>query len=102
MASVVAKICSGLLVQKQMIIPEMRTRDVPMEVLRFHVKREHVRKQDIKRARDIADGIHLKIGRGIERRHAPRFHIGTHCLLLFDRALYRAHSLMKASRFALT
>jgi len=35
----------ALIVQQQMIVAEMRTRHVPMEVLGFHVEGEHVRKE---------------------------------------------------------
>ena len=41
----------GLLVKQQMIVAEMWTGDVPMEVLGFQVQREHVRQQDVQRCR---------------------------------------------------
>src|SRR6266849_7349925 len=42
----------GLLVQEKMIIAEVRTRHVPMEVLRLHVEREYVGKQHVERGGD--------------------------------------------------
>src|ERR671922_2396154 len=37
----------GLLVQEKMIVAEMRTRHVPVEVFRFQVEREHISDKDV-------------------------------------------------------
>src|SRR5712671_5403465 len=50
-----------------MIIAEMRTRHVPMKVLRLQIQREHVGEQDIQRARNIPHGIRLQVAWGVER-----------------------------------
>src|SRR6266853_5614471 len=40
-----------------MIVPKMRTRHVPVKVLRLQIQSEHVGKQDIQRARKIPHGM---------------------------------------------
>ena len=42
---------------------KVRTGDVPVEVLRFEVKREHVGEQDVERARDIFDRVGFQVSR---------------------------------------
>src|SRR5215831_18966499 len=39
-----------LFVKKQVIVAKMRTRHVPMKVLRFHIERKHIGEQDCERA----------------------------------------------------
>ena len=41
---------AGLLVQQQMIVPEVRSGRIPVEILGLQIKREDVSKQKIKRA----------------------------------------------------
>jgi hypothetical protein len=53
----------ALLVQHQMVVAKARTGDVPVEVLRFEVKREHVGEQDVERARDIFDRVGFQVSR---------------------------------------
>src|ERR1700722_20097556 len=50
-----------------MIVAKMRTRHVPMKVLRFHVQCEHVRQQDIQRAGYVPDSIRTEVCRCFER-----------------------------------
>ena len=40
--SMLARMLLGLLVEQQMIVAEMRTADVPVEVLGLHIEREGV------------------------------------------------------------
>ena len=47
----------ALLVQHQMVVAEMRPRDVPMKIFGFQIKRKHVRKQHVERAGEVADGV---------------------------------------------
>src|SRR5690242_21636662 len=55
-----------LFVQQQMIIAEMRSAHMPMEVLGFQVQHEYVRKDPVQRTRDVLGCLGLQIGRGIE------------------------------------
>ena len=55
-----------------MIVAEMRTGHVPMEVLRFQIKREHVREDHVERAGDIQHGGRLQVGRRAKRSDAHR------------------------------
>ena len=57
----------GLLVQQQMVVPEMRPRDVPVEVLRFQIEAEHIRQQNVERASDLPNGIRLHASRRVGR-----------------------------------
>src|SRR3981189_2970696 len=56
----------ALLVEQQVVIAEMRTADVPMEILGLEVEREGVRQQPVERLRELADGVGRQVGRGIE------------------------------------
>src|SRR6516165_7463437 len=60
----------GLLVEQQMIVAEMRTADMPMEILGLEIKRKRIRKQGVERTRDIAARIRAEIGWCLERRLA--------------------------------
>jgi len=60
-----------LFIEEQVVAPEMRTADVPMEVLGLHIDRERVGKQSVERRRDAAHGLVGKIGRRVERRGDP-------------------------------
>src|SRR5205807_1412195 len=60
----------ALLVQEKMIVAEVRTRHMPMEVLRFQVEREHIREQGIERPGNVAHSIGREISRRRERRFA--------------------------------
>ena len=62
-SSVVAKYSLALLVQHQMVIAEMRARDVPVEVLSFDVQREHIGEQYVERARNILDRVSFQVSR---------------------------------------
>src|SRR5258707_14189487 len=57
-----------------MIVAKMRTRHVPMKVLRLQIQSEHVGEQDIQRARKIPHGIRLQVAWRVERS-GPRFGI---------------------------
>ena len=59
-----------------MIIAEMRSAHVPMEVLGLHVERKRVGDQRIERGRNLAHGVGRKIGRCVEpRRRGARFEL---------------------------
>src|SRR5262249_5859071 len=62
----------ALLVEEQMIVAEVGTGDVPMEILGLQVKRKHIREQDIERARDLRHGVGAQVGRRIERSDSQR------------------------------
>ena len=68
----------GLLVEHQMIVAEMRSADVPVEVLGLQIKREHIGEQRVERAGDIAAGIVAEIGGGLERRLAAVLYVLIH------------------------
>ena len=53
-SSVVAKICSDLLVEQQMVIAEMRAADVPVEILGLQVERKRVGQDLIELGRNFA------------------------------------------------
>src|SRR6266436_8178523 len=55
-----------VLVEQKMIVAKMRTRHVPMKVLRFQIQGEHVGEQDIQRARDILHCIRLEVASCVE------------------------------------
>src|SRR3981189_3207941 len=56
----------ALLVEQQVVIAEMRTADVPMEILGLEVEREGVRQQPVERLGELADGGGGQAGRGVE------------------------------------
>jgi hypothetical protein len=74
----------GLLVEQQVVIPEMRTRHMPMEVLRLDVQGEKIGQQRGQRSRKVARRVGRQICRRAERRCPAGFEIdvvhGT-CLL---------------------
>src|SRR5437879_3710178 len=79
-----------LFVQQQMIIAEMRSAHMPMEVFGFQVQHEYVREDRVQRTRDVLSCLGLQIGRGIEWGHLLKsqvvllrvrcFHIRPSCL----------------------
>src|SRR5258707_5243847 len=74
-----------------MIVAKMRTRHVPMKVLRLQIQSEHVGEQDIQRARKIPHGIRLQVAWRVERS-GPRFGISNsnlHFLSPFVSLIYR-------------
>src|SRR5262249_51871422 len=71
-----------MLVQEEMIISEMRSGYVAVEIFRFKVEGEHIREQDVECVRDVSHGIRFKVGRRLERRPSPRFCVGNHRFLL--------------------
>jgi hypothetical protein len=60
----------ALLVEQEVIIAEMRSAHMPMEVLGLEIEREHVGEQRIERSGDVAAGIVAEVGRRDERRLA--------------------------------
>jgi len=66
-SSVEAKICSELLIEEQMIIAEVRTADVPVEVLGFQVERERGGQDFIELGRNFTDRVGGQIGRSVSR-----------------------------------
>src|SRR5580693_4603742 len=77
----------GLFVKKQMIIAEMATAHMPMEILRFQIKRKHIGKQTAEIAGDFFDTVTRKIGRRLEI--ADSVLAGTNCLLAHCSLLLR-------------
>src|SRR6478672_3646963 len=65
MSSVMVKI-----VEQEMIVAEMRSADMPVEVLGLHVEREHVGEQRIQRTDDVLARIVAQIGGGGDGRLA--------------------------------
>jgi hypothetical protein len=61
----------GLLVEKKMVVAEMRSGDVPVEVLRLQVEREVVRQQRIQRSRDVAGRFLAQAGGCVQLGGAP-------------------------------
>jgi starvation-inducible DNA-binding protein len=70
----------GLFVEHQVIVAEVRTADVPMEVLGLHEKREGIGQNSIQRIRDGFGGVALEVGRRLQ----PLRRLGSHgkCPLL--------------------
>src|SRR5579862_4397162 len=77
----------GLFVKKQMIIAEMATAHMPMEVLRFQIKRKHIGKQTAEIAGDFLDPVTSEIGRRLEI--ADSGPAGTNCLVAHCSLLLR-------------
>src|SRR5580692_1870776 len=77
----------GLFVKKQMIIAEMATAHMPMEVLRFQIKRKHIGKQTAEIAGDFLDTVTNKIGRRLEIADSGL--AGNNCLLAHCSLLLR-------------
>jgi hypothetical protein len=63
----------GLLVQHQMVVAEVRTGDVPVEILGLDIEREKVGQQRRERAREVPDRIGIQVRRRGERGLAVRF-----------------------------
>src|SRR5437867_9996405 len=61
----------GALIEEQMVIAEMRTAHVPMEIFCFHIKREHIRENGIHRCADILNRRMREIGSRLQRRIPP-------------------------------
>jgi hypothetical protein len=73
----------GLLIEHQMIVAEVWTRDVPMKILRLHVERKHIGQKRIEGAGDVADGVGAETGRRTERRGGPAVRgLGAHATSL--------------------
>jgi hypothetical protein len=68
----------SLLVEEEVVIAEVRTRDVPMKVLGLEIEREHVGKKLIERCGDVAPGVGAKVGRGLQRRRAALLDVPVH------------------------
>ena len=62
----------ALVIEQQVIVAKVRTRDVPVEVLGLEIEGEHVGEQAVERARDVADGLRGQTGRGVQRRRTAR------------------------------
>src|SRR5207245_10612055 len=82
----------AVLVEEQVIVAEMRAGHMPMEVLGLEIKREHVREQEIERARNFRHGVGAQVGRRIEPGEAQgcRFVCFGHFYLLLMQRLGRA------------
>ena len=63
----------GLLVKHQMVVAEMRARNMPMEILRLQVEVKHIRKQNVECAGEIAHGFRFQIRRSFEWSYAQCF-----------------------------
>ena len=69
----------GLFVKEEMIIAEMATAHMPMEILRFQIKRKHIGKKTAEIAGDFLDTVTNKIGRRLEIADSGL--AGTNCLI---------------------
>src|SRR5262249_25596595 len=58
----------GLLVEEQVVVAEMRTADMPVEVLGLDIEREGIGDERIKRSGYVLHCLRREIGRGIEPR----------------------------------
>ena len=76
----------SVLIEQQMIVAEVRTTHVPMEVLGFEIKAEHVCQQCIQGAGNFHNGFRFNVGRGGQGRllalHKLRFVTASEILLL--------------------
>jgi hypothetical protein len=52
----------ALLVEEKVIIAEMGTRHMPMEILRFQIKSKHIGGQNVQRGRNLLHRVRFKIG----------------------------------------
>ena len=52
-----------LVVEQQMVVAEMRARDVPVEILGLEIERDHVGQQDVEAARHVLAGVGAKVVR---------------------------------------
>src|SRR5262249_57962698 len=57
----------GLLVEQQVVVAEMRSAHVPMEVLRLHVEREHVGQNGVDGSGNGTDRLAAEVGGRGER-----------------------------------
>jgi hypothetical protein len=57
-----------VLIQQQMIVAEVRTRNMPVEVLRFEVEGEHIRQQNIESAGYFPDTLRFQIRQSLQGR----------------------------------
>ena len=57
----------GLLIEKQVIVAEVRSLDMPMEVLRLEIQREEIGKERIECAGDIQVRLRSQARRGAQR-----------------------------------
>src|SRR5262249_20977026 len=60
----------GLLIEKQMVIAEMRPADVPMKVLGLEIERKYVGQQSIQRPTDVLRRVRAEVGWCRQRRFA--------------------------------
>src|SRR5450755_2447734 len=60
-----------MLIEKQMIVAEMRATHVPVKILGLQIERENIRQDRIQRAGDVLGCRRLEIGRRGQRRLLP-------------------------------
>ena len=53
----------GVFIQEQMVIAEMRSADVPVEVFRLQIKRKNIREDRVHRASDVFHGLGAEVAR---------------------------------------
>src|ERR1700730_13324598 len=58
----------ALVIEHQMIVPEVWTRHMPMEILGFEIQRKHVREEQHQCSRNVMNRFFRKIRRSRERR----------------------------------
>jgi hypothetical protein len=63
----------GLFVEQQVIIAEIRARNVPMEILDLNVERKQVGEKQVQCGRDVAGGVFREVGRSFKRGDAADF-----------------------------
>ena len=61
----------GVLIEKQMVIAEVRTTHVPVEIFGFQVEREHVSQNGVHRRCDVPGRRSCEIGRSFKWRVTP-------------------------------
>src|SRR6266508_1532829 len=61
----------GALIEEQMVIAEMRTAHVPVEIFCFHIKREHIGENGVHLCADILNRLMREIGSRLQRRIPP-------------------------------
>src|SRR5215467_14844520 len=62
----------AMVVEEEMIVAEVGTGYMPMEILGLQVKRKHIGEQDIERAGNLRHGVGAQVGRSIERSDPQR------------------------------
>ena len=60
----------GMLVKQEMVVAKVRSRHVPVKILRFQVQREHIRKKHIERTGNVLNGLRFQVRTRLQRSGA--------------------------------